>query len=142
MEARLTCITLGVSDLARARRFYEDVLGWKASSASVGDVVFFAAGGLVVALYPRTELAKDAHLAAEGSGFAGVALAHNVRNKEDVDAVLREIEARGGKILKPAEDAFWGGRSGYFADADGYAWEVAWNPGWPLDERGVPQLPA
>ncbi len=143
MEQRISFITLGVRDLARSLAFYEGALGWKPSSASkAGAIAFFDAGGLVFALFPREELAKDAAVSGEGSGFGGFALAHNVREKHEVDAILEAVQARGGTLLKPAHDTFWGGYSGYFADPDGVPWEVCWNPGMPLDERGIPQLPA
>lgn len=141
MDPRLSVVTVGVADLARARAFYEDVLGWTPTPQSAGDVVFFQAGGVVLALYPRALLAEDARATDAGArGFGGVTLAHNVRAREDVDRVLEEIARRGGRILKPAEDASWGGRSGYFADPDGVPWEVAWNPGFPLDAEGIPRL--
>lgn len=142
MQPRVSLITLGVHDLDRARRFYEQGLGWQPSSASVDDVVFFQlAGGLVLALYPREELAKDARLPAEGSGFSGITLAHNVPERELVDATLAQAAAVGATIVKPAEDAFWGGRSGYFADPEGHLWEVAWNPGFPMAADGTIHLP-
>lgn len=134
-------VTLGVSDLARARRFYVDGLGWEASSASVGDVVFLRTAGTVLALYPRAALAEDARVREGGSGFRGIALAHNVRRKEDVDAALAHAVGCGATLVKPATDAFWGGRSGYFADPDGHLWEVAWNPGFPFAPDGTLALP-
>lgn len=134
-------VTLGVSNLDRARAFYRDVLGWQPAPESVGDVVFFQAGGVVLALYPRALLAEDARVADAGrGGFAGFTLAQNVRAREDVDRVLGEVAAAGATILKPAEDAFWGGRTGYFADPDGNPWEVAWNPRFALDAEGVIRL--
>jgi hypothetical protein len=141
MEQRVNLITLGVSDLKRARTFYEQGLGWKASPASQGDVVFIQLGSLVLSLYPRQLLAEDARVDAKGEGFRGFTLAHNVRTKTEVAQVLCQAEAAGGKILKPAQDVFWGGHSGYFSDPDGTLWEVAWNPILPLDERGVMMLP-
>ncbi len=143
MEQRLSLITLGVANLPRSRRFYEDGLGWTPSSASQDSIVFFQLGGIGLALYGREALAEDAHLAESGptSGFGGITLAHNVRTREEVDAVLALAERAGGRILKPAQDVFWGGYSGYFADPDGHPWEVAWNPGAPLAEDGSLQLP-
>ncbi len=140
MEPRVSLITLGVDDLTRSRAFYE-ALGLRASSASQGDIVFFQTGGLALSLYPRAALAEDATIAAEGSGFRGITLAHNVRLKEKVGAVLAEAEAAGGRIVKPAQDVFWGGHSGYFADPDGHLWEVALNPHLPLGEDGAVHLP-
>ena len=140
MEPRLSLVTLGVSDLARARSFYEQ-LGFTASSASNDDVTFFDAGGVALALFSRDSLARDADVAAAGSGFSGLALAHNVQAEVEVDAVLAQAAAAGGRIVKPAQRAPWGGRSGYFADPDGHLWEVAHNPFFPFDAAGRLQLP-
>jgi catechol 2,3-dioxygenase-like lactoylglutathione lyase family enzyme len=140
MEQRLSIVTLGVADLARSRRFYER-LGWKASGASTQDIVFFQLGGSALSLYGREALAHDAVLPAEGTGFGGITLAHNVRSREEVDAVLKQAQAAGARVLKPAEDAFWGGYSGYFADPDGHPWEIAWNPHSPLLDDGSFRLP-
>ena len=98
-------------------------------------------GEAVLALWSREDLAADAGVSAEGSGFPGIALAHNVASKELVDAALSEAVAAGGTLVKAGTDAFWGGYTGYFADPDGYLWEVAWNPGWPLGPDGLLQLP-
>ena len=141
MEQRVSLITLGVADLERSSEFYER-LGWRRSMAKAEGVVFFQVGGIALALYPRTELAKDAGVAPEGSGFRGIALAYNTRSREEVDSVLAEAQAAGAKALKPAEEAFWGGYSGYFADPDGFAWEVAWNPSFPIMEDGSIRVPA
>lgn len=140
MEQRLSLITLGVADLELSRDFYER-LGWKRSMKGVEGVVFFQAGGMALSLYPRGDLAKDAQLSPEGSGFCGVALAYNARTKEEVDSVLAEAVAAGARLLKPAQTAFWGGYAGYFADPDGYPWEVAWNPGFGMREDGSIVLP-
>jgi catechol 2,3-dioxygenase-like lactoylglutathione lyase family enzyme len=140
MEQRVSIITLGVADLKRSREFYER-LGWRRSMAETEGVVFFQAGGMALALYPRNELAKDANVAAEGHGFNGIALAYNARNRAEVDAVLTEAPAAGGKLLKPAQEAFWGGYSGYFADPDGFLWEVAWNPSFAIVEDGSIRIP-
>jgi catechol 2,3-dioxygenase-like lactoylglutathione lyase family enzyme len=141
MEPRVSLITLGVADIARARRFYE-ALGWQASGAGNEHVVFFQLGGLCLSLYGRDALAADAHLGNGGPGFGGIALAYNVRAREEVAPVLDEARAAGGTILKPAEDAFWGGHSGYFADPDGHPWEVAWNPHFTILEDGTIRIPA
>jgi catechol 2,3-dioxygenase-like lactoylglutathione lyase family enzyme len=141
MEPRISLVTLGVRDLARAIAFYRDALHWPLSSASGGDVAFFRTGGAVLALFPYDELAADANLPANGTGFGGITLAHNVASKEQVDAVLAEVRAAGATILKPATEAEWGGYSGYFADPDGYPWEVAWNPFFPFAADGSLQLP-
>ena len=139
MEQRVSLITLGVADLERARRFYEDGLGWRRGNDHP-EVVFYQLGGMVLALWSREALAQDAHLPDAGSGFGGIALAYNAHRREEVDAVLAEAEAAGAKILKPAENAFWGGYSGYFTDPDGHPWEVAWNPEWTLAEDGSVRL--
>ena len=141
MEPRLSLVTLGVADLGRALAFYRDGLGWRPSSASVGDVVFFQAGGVILALYPRPLLAADARMVDAAPGFGGITLAHNVAAREDVDRTLGEAVRAGATLLKPAQDAEWGGRSGYFADPDGHPWEVAWNPGFPIGADGIVRAP-
>jgi catechol 2,3-dioxygenase-like lactoylglutathione lyase family enzyme len=140
MEQRISIVTLGVSDLARSREFYER-LGWRRAASKTEGIVFFQAGGMALALYPRNELAKDANVSADGHGFGGISLAYNARNRAEVDAVLAEARAAGAKILKAAQEAFWGGYSGYFADPDGFLWEVAWNPFFPISEDGAIHLP-
>ena len=140
MEQRLSMVTLGVADLARARRFYEDGLGWQRANKH-DEVVFYQAGGMVLGLFGREALAEDAQVESAGSGFRAIALAYNARDRAEVDAVLAEAEATGGRIVKPAHDAFWGGYSGYFADPDGHLWEVAWNPDWELAPDGSIRLP-
>jgi catechol 2,3-dioxygenase-like lactoylglutathione lyase family enzyme len=128
MEPRISIITLGVSDLARSVRFYRDGLGLPLREGSGDEVAFFETRGTWLALFPRQALAEDAAVPADGAGFPGFTLAHNVRSRDEVDALLREAETNGARIAKPAQDADWGGYSGYFADPDGYLWEVAWNP--------------
>lgn len=141
MEPRLSLVTLGVESVSRARTFYER-LGFKASESSNENVTFFAAGGAVLALFGRAALAKDACVTNDGErSFSGVALAHNVRTEDEVAKVLAEAEVAGGTIVKPAEQAFWGGVSGYFTDPDGHLWEVAFNPFFPLDAEGRVTLP-
>jgi len=140
MDPRISVITLGVTDLARSRRFYVEGLGWKASSTSGENIVFIDAGGVVLGLYPRDLLAEDATLK-PGTGFGGVTLAQNVGSKAEVDAALAAAVDAGASLLKPAADTFWGGYSGYFADPDGHPWEVAYNPFWQLDENGRVALP-
>lgn len=138
MEQRLSMVTLGVADLDRSRRFYE-ALGWR-RHGDQPEVVFFQAGGMVLGLYGREALAKDADVAATGGGFSGIALAYNTRAKADVDAVLAEAKAAGATLQKPAQEAFWGGYTGYFADPDGHLWEVAWNPYWTIADDGSVKL--
>jgi uncharacterized protein len=139
MEPRLSLITLGVRDVARSRSFYE-ALGFRAGKASQDSVTFFDAGGVVLALYGRAPLAEDATVEDSAPGFSGVALAHNARSEADVDAVLAQAVAVGGKLIKPAGKVFWGGYSGYFADPDGHLWEVAYNPYFKLDAQGRVEL--
>jgi hypothetical protein len=140
MDARVSLITLGVADLGRARSFYE-ALGFRASSAGGGQVVFLQAGPMALCLWTRAELAADAGVSDGPLGFRGIAIAHNVRTKEAVDATLAEAARVGATITRVAHDADWGGRSGYFADPDGHLWEVAWNPFFPLAEDGALSLP-
>jgi catechol 2,3-dioxygenase-like lactoylglutathione lyase family enzyme len=128
MKARLSYITLGVGDLTRAIRFYAGGFGLF-QLQSPGGVAFFDLEGSRLALYPREQLALDAGVSAEGSGFAGVALARNVESPEEADHLLRNVAAAGGRITRPAGPTSWGGYAGYFADPDGFLWEVAWNPG-------------
>lgn len=136
MEQRISLITLGVRDLKKARAFY-DALGWQAASEEHADsMIPYNINGMAFALYGWDELAEDAQIPAEGSGFRGIALAYNVRNEEEVDAALKEAQAAGGKIVKPGQKVFWGGYSGYFADPDGHLWEVAYNPFSPLGPGG------
>lgn len=140
MEQRLSLVTLGVTDLTRARRFYEDGLGWTRANRHA-EIVFYQLPGMVLALFGRTALAEDANVIDAGGSFSGIALAYCTRDRAEVERVLARAEAAGGTILKPAEEAFWGGYSGYFADPDGHPWEVAWNPEWPLAEDGSVRLP-
>jgi hypothetical protein len=141
MEPRVSFITLGVSDMQRSMQFYHDGLGFPLSSASKEDVAFFKTGGIVLALYPSDKLAEDAQVPAEGSGFGRMTLAHNVRRKEDVSNVLALAASAGATITKPAQDTFWGGHGGYFADPDGHLWEVVWNPFFPITEDGRVVVP-
>lgn len=138
MEQRLSVVTLGVADVARARAFYE-ALGWRASSASTADVTFFACGGMVVALWDAAAQAADVGVEPAPPGAVG--LAHNVRSPAEVDAVLAEARAAGGTVTRAAGTTFWGGYSGAFTDPDGHPWEVAHNPAWPLDDAGNVGLP-
>jgi catechol 2,3-dioxygenase-like lactoylglutathione lyase family enzyme len=126
VQPHVAVITLGVRDLARARRFYVDGLGWPVQQEDHNWVCFLLGdGSSALALYPWDELAEDARVSPDGSGFRGVTLAHNVRSKTRVDEVLAEAERAGGSLVKAAEPTAWGGYGGYFADPDGYLWEVA-----------------
>jgi catechol 2,3-dioxygenase-like lactoylglutathione lyase family enzyme len=133
MRPHVAVITLGVRDLRQARTFYGDGLGWEIQQEDENWVCFLLAGGAcALALYPWNELAQDANVPAEGAGFRGVTLAHNVRSRERVEEVLAEAEQAGGTIVKRAQPTSWGGYGGYFADPEGYLWEVA---------TGATQLP-
>jgi hypothetical protein len=134
MDQRVSLITLGVSDLDRSRRFYE-ALGWIAGAAPADDVVFFQAGGFIVALWDREKLAEDSGVQ-DGGGWGGVTLAHNVGSPKEVDAIMEEARKAGATIARAGGTTFWGGHSGVFVDPDGHPWEVAHNPGWKLHEDG------
>jgi len=134
VEQRLSLVTIGVSDLERSRRFYE-ALGWKTGAAPSDDVVFFQAGGLIVALWDRAALAEDSTVEDSG-GWGGITLAHNVRSPAEVDAVLAEAEAAGARIGRPGAETFWGGYSALFIDPEGHPWEVAHNPHWGIADDG------
>jgi uncharacterized protein len=127
MEPQLSFVTLGVNDLRRATRFYAEGLGLR-QLKSLPTVSFFDLGRTRLALYPRDQLAADAGVPAHGSGFSGFALAYNVGSQHEADRLLVEAERAGAKIVKPASPTEWGGYAGYFADPDGFLWEVAWNP--------------
>jgi uncharacterized protein len=135
MDQRVSFITLGVSDLARSKAFYER-LGWIASPASQDSIVFFDLNGVVLGLFGRKALAEDAGVPDGAAGFSAVTLACNQRSEAEVDAVMREAEAAGAVILTPAEKVFWGGYRGYFTDPDGHIWEIAHNPFAPIDAEG------
>lgn len=140
MEQRVSLITLGVSDLARAAAFY-DRLDWKRSMRKAEGVVFYQCGGMALGLWTRAEVAEDAGVEDDGGAFHGMALAYNTRSREEVDAVLREAETAGGKITKSAHETFWGGYAGSFSDPDGFIWEVAHNEGFAMAADGSITLP-
>jgi len=141
MQPHISMITLGVSNIAEATAFYER-LGFKRSSQSQDAVTFMQAGAAVLGLFGRDALKEDARADSVWTGNGGTAVAMNCAGEAQVDAMMAQAEAAGAQILKPAERVFWGGYSGYFADPDGHAWEVAFNPFWPLDETGRIDLPA
>lgn len=140
MEPRISLITLGVADLARATAFYE-ALGWPRRLREAEGVAFFQLGATGFSLYPNSDLADDAGVAQGGGGFRGMSLAYITRSREEADAVIADMLAAGGTLMKPAEEKFWGGYSGYVADPDGHAWEIAWNPGFAIDESGAITIP-
>ena len=140
MPLRLSLLTLGVTDMVRARRFYEG-MGLRASFESRETVTFFQLGNVVLGLFGRADLAGDAKGADSAPGFSGITLAWNVASDTEVDQVLTLAVQNGARIVKPAEKVFWGGYAGYFADPDGHLWEVAHNPFWTLDVNGRLVLP-
>ena len=139
MDQRLSLITLGVSDLARARGFYEG-LGWTTRADPDDDVVFFQAGGMIVALWDRKKLAEDSEVSDAG-GWGGITLAYNTRSPEEVDSVIEEARKAGGTIGREPGETFWGGYSAIFIDPDGHPWEVAHNPRWTITDDGSVTLP-
>lgn len=138
MEQRLSLVTLGVADLARARAFYE-ALGWVTGAEPADDVVFFQTGGMIVGLWDRGRLAQDSGVEDSG-GWGGVTLALNVRSPAEVDAVIDEARAAGAQIAREGAETFWGGYSGLFVDLDGHPWEVAHNPYWTIADDGSTRL--
>lgn len=136
MEQRMSLITLGVADLQRAVAFYRTAVGWEPEQSPPG-VVFFDLNGVVFALWPHDELAKDIGMTAGGvPAYRGYALAHNVRSEAEVDAIFERLKQNGATILKQPQKAFWGGYSGYFSDPDGHVWEIAYNPFWTIRQDG------
>lgn len=140
MDQRLSLVTLGVADVARARRFYE-ALGWRASSASQPEIAFFQLNGLALALYGQTALSADTAMPAPPRP-GGITLAINMSSQEQVDATIAEAVKAGASLLKAAAPTPWGGYVGYFADPDGHPWEIAWVPMFELDAQGNLVLPA
>jgi uncharacterized protein len=140
VEQRVSLVTLGVADLARARAFYEG-LGWNTRAEPGDDVAFFQAGGMVVALWDRASLAEDSGVTDAG-GWGGITLAHNVRSPAEVDEVVEQARAAGATIPREPGATFWGGYSGVFVDPDGHPWEVAHNPHWTVRDDGSVELPA
>ena len=138
MEPRVSLVTLGVHDVARARAFYEQ-LGWHGQQ--VQDTVFVQAGGLALVLWGRDDLTADAAITDDGGGYGGIALAHNVRSRAEVDEIVAVAEAAGATITKRPAETFYGGYAAYFRDLDGHVWEVGHNPGFTLEEDGSLTLP-
>lgn len=134
---RLTVVTLGVADLSKATKFYEDVLGTPPNTSYEG-VTFIELPGAWLSLYPLENLAKDISAEVPGArkGFAGITLAHNARSREEVIAIIDRAKAAGARVMKEPQETFWGGFSGYFADPDGYCWEVVWGPMFVFTENG------
>ncbi len=137
MHPSLTVVTLGVIDFDRSVRFYRDGLKFPPPVLAGDTTAFFKLNNIILSLYPRHLLAEDATVPETGSGFSGITLAHNVDTETEVDALLREAQAAGGTVVKPAQKVFWGGYSGYFKDPDGHLWEVAHNPFWQRNADGT-----
>jgi len=139
MDQRASLVTLGVEDIGRAREFYA-ALGWHGQE--VEETVFFQAGGIAIVLWDRGKLAADSGVVDDGpSGFGGIVLAHNVRSRHDVEAVIAQAERAGGTVTRRPSETFYGGFAGCFADPDGHLWEIAHNPGFTLTEDGSLVLP-
>ncbi len=128
MKAKISIVTLGVTDLVKAKKFYEGGLGLVPHEASQDEITFYDMDGAWLSLYPKAKLAEDVTMSVEGSGFSGVTIAHNEPSREGVNAVIEEARKAGAEIVKEPVEVFWGGYSGYFTDPDGYLWEVAHNP--------------
>lgn len=141
MRPYISMITLGVADIAAATTFYER-LGFVRSIESEETVTFMRAGAVVLGLFGREPLKDDAKADGIWTGNGGIAIAMNCADEAEVDAMMDVAKTAGAQILKPPQKVFWGGYSGYFADPDGHAWEVAYNPFWTLDEGGQVKLPA
>lgn len=141
MRPVITLVTLGVADMPRARAFYA-ALGWEEAAGSSDDVTFLRGAGTALALWSRESLADDSGVENDAGGWGGITLAHNVGSPAEVDAVLAEAGAAGGRLVRAGGEAFWGGYTGVFADPDDHRWEVAHNPFWPLDAAGHAVLPA
>ncbi|GAA4100671.1 VOC family protein [Mucilaginibacter panaciglaebae] len=135
MRQKLNLITLGVDNFERAVNFYENGLGWKKSDKSVEGLALFPLGGMILALHPRHELAEDTTLKYQPAAFSGMTISYNAKSEQEVDDVLKQVADLGASVIKPAQKVYWGGYSGYFKDLDGYLFEVAYNPFWPLDEN-------
>jgi len=138
MEQRVSLVTLGVGDLPRARRFYE-ALGWTTGAGPDDDVVFFQAGGMIMALWDREKLAEDSGVTDSG-GWGGVTPAYNTRSPAEVDSVIEEARAAGARIAREPGETFWGGYSAVFVDPEGHPWEVAHNPRWTINDDGSVEL--
>lgn len=138
MESCISIITLGVKDFQKSYHFYNSGLGFKTDAKPTDQITFFKTNGTVLAIYPLDKLAEDINpnLSKEKGEYSGITLAHNVKNKNEVETVLKQAEKAGGTIVKKAQDAFWGGYHGYFADPDGHFWEVAYFDQFKYDENG------
>ncbi len=139
MEQRLSLVTLGVADYERAKRFYE-ALGWSVAM-DVAETAFFQANGVILVLWSREKLAEDTGVDDDGARWGGITLAHNVRSRDEVHAVIEEARGNGAEITREPSETFYGGYAGVFCDPDGHPWEIAWNPGFPLAPDGSMSVP-
>ncbi len=137
MTSRISIITLGVSDMTESLSFYRDGLGFPTTARDADDWAIFRTSGSRLAIFPKTKLAEDIGINSSGTGFGGITLAHNMDSREEVDAFIERAIGAGGKLLKSPQTASWGGYSGYFADPDGYPWEIAWGEDWVFDDHGI-----
>lgn len=128
MEPRITIVTLGVNNIQQSYDFYSKIVGFPSDKGIEGDIAFFNLHHITLALYPKDKLAEDARVPIDGTGFSGITLAHNVKTKEEVDAIIEKLQKAGVKITKEPQVTEWGGYDAYFQDLDGYLWEIAWNP--------------
>ena len=140
MEQRVNLVTLGVSDYVRAKAFYE-AIGWS-PALEVEETAFYSANGVVLVLWARAKLAEDSAIADDGARWGGIVLAHNVRSKAEVHRVVDDARAAGADVTREPHETFYGGYAAVFRDPDGHAWEVAYNPGFGLDDRGTIVLPS
>ena len=140
MQPSISVITLGVSDFGRSLNFYKKGLKWQTKATKKDGIAFFKLNGVVLALYDKKGLAEDAGVNPEGSGFPGITLAHNVRSEKEVDESIKLVTKLGARVVKKPQKTSWGGYSGYFADPNGYLWEIVYNPHWKLDRNGSPFL--
>lgn len=136
MEQRMTIITLGVTDLEKSTRFYEEVFEWRKTDSSNEDITFFQLNGMMLSLYERNVLAEDAGIEGGGEGFNGFTLSYNTRSEEEVDKIIDRLRGEDVNIVKEPQKVHWGGYSSYIADPDGYLWEIAFNPYMEFDEKG------
>jgi uncharacterized protein len=136
MKPRLNIVTLGVTNLQKSTEFYRKALGWEPAAGSSEHITFFNHGGIVLSLYPFDKLAEDAGMPTEKPTFPGITLAINRQSKEEVDELFSRVVKNGAAVLVKPRETFWGGYDAYFADLDGYSWEIAWAPLWKYDEQG------
>jgi len=136
MHPSISAITLGVNDFSQSLLFYKKGLGWQTKATRKDDVAFFKLNGVVLALYDKKALAKDAGVNYRGNGFPGITLAHNARSEKEVNEIFKKLARLRARVVKKPQKTSWGGYGGYFADPDGYLWEVVYNPHWKMDPKG------